>query len=427
MNRRNFIKSIGASSVFSTLPLSFKLHAAPEDYAGKFLITIQAEGGWDVTSFCDPKVNVPGERDINNWSQTGEIQTIGNLSYAPFADNANFFQKYYQDMLVINGVDAQTNSHSAGVVHNWSGRISEGYPSLTSLFAAQNGASLPIAYINNGGYFETGGLARYTRLDNPGPLVNAIYPNRNIEGGENYMHNSDFAHITSARNSRLQSVLGGDNRTARQIQNQTNFRSAIDNANILSDFATAIRSAGGLQAPVQSGDFYSTLRRQAQLALIAMNSGVSVAADLVHWGFDTHQNHDTQHTWLLTELAGGIDYLWTYAESLGIADRLVVVIASDFGRTPHYNETQGKDHWPVGSVVVMEKNQSYTNRVVGLTDGGHNVIPISASSHVADQSGEIIHPIHVMSELRSYLGVDQIALDNGFSLNPSVNFGIFSG
>ena len=99
------------------------------DYDGKLFVFIQADGGWDPTSFCDPKTNTPGEKVINHWAEAGEIGQVGNLSYADFANNAEFFEKYYDRMLVINGVDAQTNSHSAGIVHNleWPGlgRVSE--------------------------------------------------------------------------------------------------------------------------------------------------------------------------------------------------------------------------------------------------------------------------------------------------------------
>ena len=68
MNRRQFFKTLGLSSVAASMPTSFNLFAAPEEYAGKFLITIQADGGWDVTSFCDPKINIAGEEVINNWA-----------------------------------------------------------------------------------------------------------------------------------------------------------------------------------------------------------------------------------------------------------------------------------------------------------------------------------------------------------------------
>ena len=61
------------------------------------------------------------------------MREAGNIRYAPFARNEAFFEKYYERILVINGVDAQTNSHTVGVVHNWSGRTSEGYPTATAL------------------------------------------------------------------------------------------------------------------------------------------------------------------------------------------------------------------------------------------------------------------------------------------------------
>ena len=60
------------------------------------------------------KANTPGERVINHWAENNEIQQAGNIPFAPFANNAAFFEKYHDRMLVINGVDAQTNSHTVG-------------------------------------------------------------------------------------------------------------------------------------------------------------------------------------------------------------------------------------------------------------------------------------------------------------------------
>lgn len=426
MNRRHFFKTLGLTSVAASLPISFNLFAAPEDYAGKFLITIQAEGGWDVTSFCDPKVNT-GDIFINNWANNGEPGTAGNLSYAAFANNQWFFDKYYQDMLIINGVDAQTNSHTAGVVHNWSGRLSDGFPSLTALFAAQYGGSLPVAYISNGGYSATGGLTRYTQLDNIQALNNVIYPNRARWGDNNYLHDNDWARIEALKSQRLNELQQAQELTALQQRSRGNFSAAVENGSILSQFSSALENVGDLQEPVNDGNFlWSSLSRQAQIATLAMGSGVCVSADLIMGGYDTHENHDQQHSWLFTELARSIDFLWTYAEQQGIADRLVVMVGSDFGRTPNYNDGQGKDHWPISSYIVMEKGAAYTNRTVGLTDEGHNVIPINASNWQGDeQSGSIIHPAHVMTELREYLGLDGLALANNFLLGADTRFGFF--
>lgn len=428
MNRRQFFKTLGLSSVAASMPASFNVFAAPPDYSGKFLITIQAEGGWDVTSFCDPKVNVAGQDRINNWADNGEPGEAGNLRYAPFANNQWFFERYHNDMLVVNGVDAQTNSHTAGVVHNWSGRLSEGFPSLTALFAGQYGSALPISYISNGGFSSTGGLVRYTQLDNVYALNNIIYPNTTQWSNEHtWLHQNDWARIQALQAQRLADMESAQNQTTLQARNRSNYQSSLNSSTILSDFSNALENVGQLQEPVNNGGFlWSSLSRQAQIALLAMGSGVSVAADLVMFGYDSHEDHDAQHDWLFTELARSIDYLWTYAETLGIADRLVVVIGSDFGRTPYYNDTEGKDHWPISSYIVMERNAAYTNRTVGLTDEGHNTLPINANNWQQDnENGAIIHPAHVMSELRDYLGVQTLAREHSFTLSPDAHFGFF--
>lgn len=428
MNRRQFFKTLGLSSVAASMPTSFNLFAAPEEYAGKFLITIQADGGWDVTSFCDPKINIAGEEVINNWANNASPGQAGNIRYASFANNQAFFERHYQDMLVVNGVDAQTNSHTAGVVHNWSGRLSDGYPSLTALFAAQYGADLPVNYISNGGYSVTGGLTRYTQLDNVNALNNIIYPNTPRWNAEQtWLHRNDWARIREAQAQRFESMMNAEQQTALQQSSRSNFQSSLQSSSILTDFAGALADVGTLEENRTDGNFLnSSLSRQAQIAVLAMASGVCVSADLLMGGYDTHDNHDEQHSWLFTELARSIDYLWAYAETHGIADRLVVVIGSDFGRTPHYNDGNGKDHWPISSYIVMERGAAYTNRTVGMTDEGHNTLAIDPQTGRADeQNGSIIHPVHFMSELQAYLGTQTLALNNNFNLSADAQFGFF--
>lgn len=93
-----------------------------------------------------------------------------------------------------------------------------------------------------------------------------------------------------------------------------------------------------------------------------------MAADLNLGGFDSHENNDVQQESLLDELTDGIDYLWEFAEETGIADRLMVIVGSDFSRTPYYNSGDGKDHWPIGSYLIMEKGVDYTNRFIDGTN-----------------------------------------------------------
>ena len=68
---------------------------------GKCLVTLQLDGGADVTQLCDPKVNTPGEPKINNWADWADPGQAGNIMYAPVADNEWLFNRFGADMLVV--------------------------------------------------------------------------------------------------------------------------------------------------------------------------------------------------------------------------------------------------------------------------------------------------------------------------------------
>jgi hypothetical protein len=428
MNRRDFMKMTGVGSIAASLPLSFKLHAVDEEFTGKFLVSLQVEGAWDVSSICDPKMNVPGEAIVNSWAQQGETQTAGKIRYAQFANNAAFFEKYYHDMLVINGIDSQTNSHSAGVTHNWSGRISAGYPTLTALYAAINAPNLPINYINNGGYSETAGLTRYTRLSDSYAIKNIVRPTEsNWNPDEKWIPDVDNDLVKQLRNKQMLEKLSNGTLTIRERLAINNYKSSLDNASILTRFADELNQVGSLYEDERGTEFWSSLKRQMQLALISMKAGVSVAADLQIGGFDTHSNHDVFQSELMAHTTDSIDFFWEFAGQMGLAERIVLVVTSDFSRTPYYNDSNGKDHWPVGSAIIMERDAPWGNRVVGLTDEGQNVVPINPLTLQPQQNGgSIIYPKHVMQALREYMGISNSPLLNPFPFNNSENFAFFN-
>lgn len=424
MKRRNFIRLAGGLCGLSALP--FRLNAKAANFSGKFVVTIQAEGGWDVAGICDPKQNVPGEPIINGWAQTQEIQQAGNIRYAPFANNAFFFEKYYQNMMVINGVDAQTNSHTAGITHNWSGRVSAGYPSLTALYSHTMAPALAMSYINNGGYSESAGIIRSNRLDQANNLQSILNPNVEAYSSTPYLHQDDYTRINQARSERFNRILGRDKTAPRLKTSFTNYKEALGSAGLLSVLANNIDAIPTLEETSNQAPFWNSLNLQAQLAVVAMYSGVTTAADLYLGGFDTHTNNDRDHAIGQTMLFNGVDKLWDYAEQYGIADRLVVIISSEFGRTPSYNADNGKDHWPIGSTIVMEKGVNWTNRMVGATDEGLFAKKINPTTLAIDESnGSAIYPKDVMSSLRRYLGIAQNPTTLKYPLKEDVEFNFF--
>ena len=425
MKRRTVLKGMlvaaGAAPGFR-LPL---VHAA--EYRGKLFVFVQADGGWDPTSFCDPKANTPGEPVINHWAERDEVRQAGNIPYAPFARNAAFFEKHHRRMLVINGVDAQTNSHTVGVVHNWSGRNSEGYPTTTALLAAHYAPDLPIPYLSFGGFSATAGVARFTRIDNADLLREIATPA--VTKGvttDSYLTEADWTVLRSVREATAERLASAPDLLPGDLRHRAFYRSALATEG-LKAYADAIPSEDELEEWEDGpGGFGSSLRRQAQLTVLAFKTGVAVSADLWLGGFDTHANHDPDHEWLLGNLTGSVDYLWDYAEEHGVADRMVVVMGSDFGRTNFYNAQSGKDHWPIGSFVIMEKNQRWTGRAVGETDGlhfAHRINPRTLQRD--DRGGTIIYPKHVHKALRRYLGIEHTPGAQRFPFNNTEDFAFF--
>ena len=430
MKRRTVLKGIltglGTAASGFRLPL-----ACAANYSGKFFVFVQADGGWDPTSFCDPKTNTPGEPLINHWAEQDEIRSAGNIPYAPFAENEAFFEKYHRRMLVINGVDAQTNSHTVGIVHNWSGRNAEGYPTATALLATHYAPNLSAAYLSFGGYSETAGLTRFTRLSDPGLLRNIATPEADRHDHDNrYFSAKDWDSIERHRGEMTEHLVTAPDLVPMDSRNRSFYQSAFANSEGLEAYAAEIPPDEDLERAqmFDAGDrtHYSQLRRQAQLAVLGFKTGVAVSADLWLGGFDTHDNHDMEQGWLLGNLTESVDFLWDYAEEHGVADRMVVMMGSDFGRTNFYNSQAGKDHWPIGSFVIMEKNQPWTNRVVGETDDlhfAHRINPTSVERD--DANGTIIYPKHVHKALRRYLGIENTPGAQRFPFNNTEDFAFF--
>ena len=406
------------------LPL---VHAA--DYRGKLFVFVQADGGWDPTSFCDPKANTPGEPVINHWAEHDEVRQAGRIAYAPFARNQGFFEKYHRRMLVINGVDAQTNSHTVGVVHNWSGRNAEGYPTTAALLAAHYAPDLAVPYLSFGGYSVTAGLTRFTRIDNARLLLDIANPTWDMPGQEVFSEATRAAlesHLakTAQRLETAPNLLPGD------MRHRAFYRSAFATEG-LKAYADAIppeeeleqeqrhhgRDRRFLQPPAPPG-----AARGARVQDGSRGKRRPLARRIRHPReprpgprVAARQPHRLEST-----TSGSTP------RSTGWPNRMVVVIGSDFGRTNFYNAQSGKDHWPIGSFVIMEKGQRWTGRAVGETDGLHFAQRINPRTlRRDDRNGTIIYPKHVHKALRRYLGIEHTPGAQRFPFNNTEDFAFF--
>jgi uncharacterized protein (DUF1501 family) len=164
------------------------------------------------------------------------------------------------------------------------------------------------------------------------------------------------------------------------------------------------------------------LSQQAEIALASFKAGVCVSANLSIGQFDSHANNDVDQMKLIPEFLAGIAYFIRRAGNLGIREKLVVVVQSEMGRTPTYNQGNGKDHWSIGSAMFLGPGIR-GNRVIGATDEKQFAIALNPQTLAGDKDKDKnirIRPEHIHSALRQYAGIANHPLSRKFPLGVAV-------
>jgi hypothetical protein len=464
MNRRDVIKLLSLAGLAAICPAGVSSVTAGEPkYKGPYWIMLNAGGGWDPTILCDAKggkLKDPANPDqgftadsVNHFEKT---ETVGPFKTGPssYSENMNnvdvelysskrFLTDYGSKILVLNGVDTTTNNHEVGNRVTWSGKTTDGQPALAALLAAlgSQGKDLPLAFMSSGGYDNTSGVVALARSEADLRVVQRVaYPNViDVEkiGGDpmnppsQFFSNETAARIQAAQAERLK-ALQGIERLPNLKFGMSSLLLARQGTGSLSSLAEELATVDPVTVPkafpMEFGDLgdnafggdFRNLLAQGQLALHAFHAGVAVAANLDIGGFDTHSNHDQDQTRQMMKLLRAYDYIQQLAKQLGLDNNLYVVIGSDFGRTPYYNDGNGKDHWNVTSMVLSGPKIA-GNRVIGATDdtfGAMRVLPSDVSKVVedTDKKGVRIEPVHVHRELRRISGLANTDLDKQYGL-----------
>ncbi|MFV0308177.1 MAG: DUF1501 domain-containing protein [Desertimonas sp.] len=94
-----------------------------------------------------------------------------------------------------------------------------------------------------------------------------------------------------------------------------------------------------------------------RLALAAAVIGADVGARVVHvpfdGGFDTHDDHWSQHEALMTELDEAVGGFLATLDDLDRSDQVVVATTSEFGRRPEENASGGLDHGTASAALLL--------------------------------------------------------------------------
>ena len=421
MNRRDFLRAASASAMGVTLFGTPRSSSAATPFPGPYWLFVEARGGWDPTSFCDPKGAGLGlEGDINDYAQS-EVGQIGNLRYAPPPNSfrtggafhvpnlyspEDFFTSHYQRLVVANGILFDTNAHSIGQTVAWSGSKTLSYPSIGALIASEFAPQNPLPFVSttNGPSSNTRGIVPSIVVQGGG--INAIrevaLPNHSnvFNSNPNTFYHADpvrqeIAAAAAARRQRQLSQQGLP-RISDAMSYQDGLK-ALDPA-LLTDFVDALGATSTPNAYLETrGSDARGFFERGQTAFSAFESGAAASALISFGTFDTHSNHDERHYPKIVDYLAVVDNLIADATARGFGDQLIIVMASDFARTAKLNDDQGKDHWGHGSALVWGGPAHINgNRVVGATDDTQISVPIDPVSLLPDAGGidltnEVIH------------------------------------
>ena len=423
MDRRSFLRLAATSGIAVMAPTAFSrpAYAAGRRYEGPYFILIHAGGGWDPTYLCDPKGS-DGPTNINRAYKIAEIAPVGPFKTPPSTIDYgaagmkpfDFFTKYKNQALVINGIDTTTANHDTGTRVIWSGRVTDGYPGFGAVLSAAKTPGNPLGFISNGGYESTGGLTSLTRLGNVDTTQRIAYPNRRDPANPMSLYHTDatWNRINQTQRERL-AALRDSSQVPRIQRGQSALYLARDPANDLAALAAALPTQAAINAATNS------LQRQAMVAVSGFKSGLAVAANMSLGGFDTHGNHDNSHIPLMGTLLMGIDLVMTEVANAGLTGKVVVIVGSDFGRTPAYNTQNGKDHWNITSMMFMGPGIA-GGRVVGGTDARYKAKTFNPSTLAEDANGIRIRPEHIQKALRELAGITDSDPARQFPLSPSI-------
>jgi len=435
MKRREFCQLLSASSMVLATPMGLQqAFAAPPD---RFLVMVGADGGWDPTSLIDPKGNAvlyDATRGVVNKFTPEEIKMAGGIKVAPNKsastdtdlNNVNLFYDFFNQpamggdggWLVVNGINTQTNNHDSGKSGVWSGNLNVNeFPCLAALYAGCTMPTLPFAFSNFGYYSTTRNLVPKVAMGNTGLIDTLANPNA-INTTTRFFEEDIFQEIETARKNRISTLQSRETLPEKKYQLSTLYTTE-ENLSQMKVFKASLDSSPAITAPFNK----SGMSSQARIACAAFKAGLAVSANLSIGGFDTHGDHDNNQCTSLARLLIGIKYLIQEAGRQGIADRMTIIVGSDFGRTPFYNVNNGKYHWNHTSMMFWGKGIRTGNRVVGETDHqfkSKKLDPVTLLPSTAVNAIELTYESMQMA-MRKNLGINTHANSSKFVIKKQLS------
>lgn len=401
LSRRFFLGATGGLLGASVLPMRAAL-ARAEAGRRKFVFVMNY-GGWDPTRVFASEFN-NANVEMERGADFGRVGGITFVDHPARPSVRAFFEDHYRNTLMINGMLVPSVAHENCLHIIMTGGTSTVSPDWPAILAGAGAGSYALPGVVIGGPSFPGTL---------GSVVTRTGGSSQLEGllSGDILTKSDVRTLPPqvraeaimddylARRAAASAAAADPGRRAELLR--TVYASSLDRATSLKELLHVVDFSSG-----------STMPDQIRLAVDLLGLGISRVATIssgLSW--DTHAGNDTRQSTNFETLFSGLRDLMAGLQATpgqhggSLADETVVVVLSEMGRTPQFNATQGKDHWPYTSAMVVGPGIT-GNRVVGELDEYYYGKRIDLSSGDVHDEGRDLSADSFGATLLNLAGVD---------------------
>ncbi len=365
-SRRRFMADAARAALgVSIFPFATNAGAAstqaPDGFgAAKRVIYLFMTGGMSHLDTFSPK---PEAKEVQG--PTGVMKT--NADGIRISDNLPGMAKQMHHVAVIESMNSTQGAHQQGVymMHtNYPMRATIQHPGMGSWVAKLSGKinpTLPASVVINGGSRIFGSGYMETKFA-PLPIGNpsAGLQNSRIPRGMSEKSYKRRLDLTTAMNeSFLEKVDNKAVRSYRDVYDEALklMRSEDLKAFDISTEPEKVRNAYG-DSPFGQGCLLARRLAEHDVRFI----------EVAHGNWDTHADNFERVPDLAATLDQGMSALLADLDSRGMLDDTLVVLATEFGRTPDVNERAGRDHYPSAFTCLLAGGGVKGGQVYGKTD-----------------------------------------------------------
>lgn len=385
-SRRRLLGAGAGLVAASALPRRARASVSGRDLRFVFLV---AQGGWDPTRVFAPLFdngNIDMEPDA-------ELATQGALRWVDHADRPSvtrFFQGWGGRSVILNGLVVPSLSHDICMQRMLTGSTRSTAGDWPVLLAAAASDRYPLPHVVLEGPSFGGTLGGMVTRIGTADTVRRLLDGSILQEADGVSLAPEAT--TLDRADALVAELAADRRQAsgwtRQRVLYERYETSLQRSRSLRDLADQVSWASDNSLSSQVSVALDFLRLDASRC-------ITIAYDTSLW--DSHADNDWKQSACFEALFSGLIELVEGLEATPasdggtLAERTVVCMLSEMGRTPQLNNGQGKDHWSHTSLLLCGPGLD-GGRVIGDYDELFYGVDVDHASAEVSSSGQQLDP-----------------------------------